>query len=347
MVVDDSSAIRRLVSTALATDPGIQVIGTASNGRAALDQLDALNPDLVTLDIEMPELDGLATLTELRRRRPRLPVIMVSSLTRKGAIETLEALGRGASDYVAKPDGPEAARRFAEVLCPRVRALCGPRLAPTATPRPPARLAPLAGIDRVRLLVIGASTGGPDAIAQVLRGLGPSPVPVAIVQHMPPVFTAMFAERLSANLRTRVTEATDGAPLPPGAIVVAPGDHHLAVEARDGGFVARVTRGPHVNSCRPAVDVLFASAAEVARGGAVGVILTGLGRDGCAGAQRLVDLGGTMIAQDEASSVVWGMPGAVVRAGLAHRIVPLSEVASTVLARFASTAAPAPLRRVR
>lgn len=344
LVVDDSPVMRRILASALGAEPRIRVVGTATNGRDGLAKIEELKPDVVTMDIEMPEMDGLTALTAARQRWPRLPIIMISSLTRSGAIATLEALGRGASDFVPKPDanGGDGIRRFGEDLCPRVVALARP----TTIVRPRTEAPAPAPIPRsrgrsVRLIAIGASTGGPDALTRLLGGLHlPLPVPVVIVQHMPPVFTSMLAERLSAHCRARVVEATDGMVCAAGVVVIAPGDQHLELKTDGTTLFAHLTKGPPVNSCRPAVDVLFRSAAATAGAGTLAVILTGLGRDGCEGARALVAAGADVLAQDEASSVVWGMPGAVVKAGLARAVLPINELASLIQSRVGGGAGP-------
>lgn len=344
LVVDDSPVMRRILASALGAEPRIRVVGTATNGRDGLARIEELNPDVVTMDIEMPEMDGLTALTAARQRWPRLPIIMISSLTRSGAIATLEALGRGASDFVAKPDanGGDGIRRFGEALCPRVVALSRPPVVPRPRlePTPPAPQARTRA-GRVRLIAIGASTGGPDALTRVLGGLHlPAPVPIVIVQHMPPVFTTMLAERLSAHCRARVVEATDGMVCAPGVVVIAPGDQHLELRTDGTTIYANLNKGPPVNSCRPAVDVLFRSAAAATGAATLGVVLTGLGRDGCEGARALVAAGAEVLAQDEASSVVWGMPGAVVKAGLARSVLPIHEMASSIQTRIGASAGP-------
>lgn len=353
LVVDDSNVMRRLVSAALETDPSITVVGTARDGGSALEQLDRVNPDLVTLDVEMPGMDGLATLIELKRRRPRLPVVMVSSHTNRGAITTLEALGRGASDYVTKPDTSVSDPKgtLARDLCPRVVAL-GRRnqeivarsVPPTSTRIPSSSLAltpPAAGTPPTMLL-IAASTGGPDAVTAVLRALPrPLGIPIVVVQHMPAYFTPMFAQRLGATCGLSVVEATEGALIEPSSVLVAPGDRHTTIERAPGKKLrVRLDRSPPVNFCRPSADVLFGAAATVLGGGALAVVLTGLGQDGKVGAGRIVAAGGAVLAQDEASSVVWGMPGAVVRAGFATRVVSLDGMAAAIAQRVTRVGAP-------
>jgi len=337
MLVDDSSVVRRVVGDVLAGDPELTVAGTAANGRLALATLEKVAPDVVVLDVEMPELDGLQTLAELRRRRPRLPVIMFSTLTARGAIVTLDALARGASDYVTKPSNTagiaDAVQRVRDELVPRIKALVwrgrpGGR-GPIAPPVPRAVQAP------VEAIVLGVSTGGPNALATLVPELPADlGVPLLIVQHMPPVFTRFLAERLAARAKVPVVEAQAGMPAEPGHVYVAPGDFHLVVE-RPGPGPARLrtTQDPPEHSCRPAVDVLFRSAARAYGAGTLGVVLTGMGHDGCAGAGAIRAAGGQVLAQDEASSVVWGMPGAVVEAGHADKVLPLHQLAAELARR--------------
>jgi two-component system chemotaxis response regulator CheB len=342
LVVDDSALVRRVVTDALAEDPEITVVGTASNGRLALAKIEQLAPDLVTLDIEMPEMDGLATLRALRRTRPKLPVIMFSTLTEVGAAATLNALALGASDYVTKPSntGSFAASRRSvqDQLIPRIHALCKKPVLPVVPSRPvPAATAPARPrTERVDLVAVGCSTGGPDALTKVMAGLPADfPVPVVVVQHMPAVFTRMFAQRLDRAVPMRVVEAADGMPLEAGCVYIAPGDEHLEVVRRGAGVRTRLQHGPAENFCRPAVDVLFRSVA-VAYGGAVlAVVLTGMGHDGQRGCELLRAAGAHIVAQDQATSVVWGMPGSVVGAGLADSVLPLERVAPHVLSRAA------------
>lgn len=363
LIVDDAVVVRRMLAKLLTEETDMEVVGTAANGRDALAKLPGLAPDLVILDIEMPEMDGLETLQALRRERPRLPVIMFSTLTRRGASATLEALARGASDYVTKPEVAgsvgEALLGVRQALLPKIRALCAraapsPPLAPSAPP--PASARPAAAVPRRPLasatgglrgqapavLAIGCSTGGPNALAALFAelpaGLG---VPVLVVQHMPPVFTRMLAERLDGLGALQVREGVEGAVLRPGEAWIAPGDHHMTVRRSAADVVLALNRAPPENSCRPSVDVLLRSLAEVYGGRVLAVILTGMGQDGLLGATRLVEAGAQVLAQDERTSVVWGMPGAVVRAGLAERVLTLPELATEIVARCAG----GPLRR--
>lgn len=367
LVVDDAVVIRRLVTEALASDPTIEVVGTAPNGRVALAKIEQVNPDVVTLDVEMPEMDGLETLTVLRERYPRLPVIMFSTLTERGTATTMDALLRGANDYVTKPANvgsvAEAQARVRASLIPKVHALAGARRASgrpgapgsggralavagggralTHRTPPPARRRTSGPAPRVELVVIGVSTGGPNALAALVPALPADlAVPVCIVQHMPPMFTKLLADRLDAAGPLRVREAVAGEPLRAGEILIAPGDRHLAIGLHGGRRVAELRDTPPENSCRPAADVLFRTAAETVGGGVLGVVLTGMGHDGRHGAEAIADVGGRLVVQDEPSSVVWGMPGAVAQAGLADEVAPLEQLAGIIARRVAARGLP-------
>ncbi|RNL62668.1 chemotaxis response regulator protein-glutamate methylesterase [Nocardioides marmoriginsengisoli] len=346
LVVDDSALVRRLVTTSLSLDPEIEVVGIAVHGREAVDRVEELRPDAVTLDIEMPVLDGLGALAAIRRRHPRLPVIMFSTLTEKGATKTLEALSLGASDFVTKPSNTtsmaESMASVREQLIPKVKALVGARRVvgpgrsegPARTP-PPVRVA-APSTTRPEVLVIGCSTGGPDALSRVLEELpGTLRVPVLVVQHMPPLFTTMLAERLDRVSALSVREAVEGDVPAPGQVLVAPGGLHLRVRRSAGVVRVHLDDGPQENFCRPAVDALFRSAAEAYGGAVAALVLTGMGQDGLIGCQLLAEQGAWIAAQDEASSVVWGMPGAVASAGLAHEVLPLEDVAGKLAAALA------------
>src|SRR3954447_21486772 len=323
LVIDDSVVARRLVTTALQADPDIIVVGTASSGRLGLNKIAQLTPDLVTLDIEMPDMDGLETLKELRRLYPKLPVVMFSSLTERGASITLDALTLGANDYVCKPTNvaspDEAMDSVRAQLIPKIKALTGVRnsravrgigaaapLAPAlARPRTPAT-AGIAGPEPtgpVDVIAIGASTGGPDALALILGQLPADfSLPVLVVQHMPPLFTRLFAQRLHSAGQVVVREAKNGDLVEPGTVLIAPGDFHLSLR-RDGNSIRAVTHqeGPE-NWVRPAVDVLFRSVAEIYGERALGVVLTGMGQDGIRGVERMSAEGAQIVVQDEATS---------------------------------------------
>lgn len=343
LIVDDAVVIRRLVTDALGTDPAIEVVGTAANGRIALQKIPQVNPDLVTLDIEMPELDGIGTLVEIRKTWPKLPVVMFSTLTERGAGATIDALSRGASDYVTKPANvggiSEGLQRVREDLIPKIHALCHRTEAPPPRPRPAASagsalLRPPAPAASVRIVAIGVSTGGPNALAAMMPSIpGSLPVPIVITQHMPPMFTRMLADRLNTQCALTVVEGEEGMEVKPGTAYVAPGDHHMVFERRGGKVIVRLNQEPPENSCRPAVDVMFRSVVSLYGSGTLGVILTGMGQDGLRGCERVREARGQVLAQDEATSVVWGMPGFVARAGLADAVVPIGQVASEIARR--------------
>ncbi|HET9419743.1 MAG TPA: chemotaxis response regulator protein-glutamate methylesterase [Nocardioides sp.] len=338
LVVDDSAVVRHLISSVLEDEPEIQVVGTARDGQDAIEKVDRLAPDVVTLDIEMPRLDGLETLRVLRPRHPKLPVIMFSTLTERGASATLEALSLGASDFVTKPvtssSVSESKAAVRDQLVPRIHALAGMRrVAGSSPPRRPRRDRP-APSHPPEILVVASSTGGPDALVRVLSGLpGDFALPVVVVQHMPPVFTTMFAQRLDRVSALDVREARDGDVARRGRVLLAPGDHHLRLTTRGLDLVATLDQGEPEHYCRPAADPLLRSAVATCRGRVLAVVLTGMGVDGLAGCRDVVDGGGAVLAQDEATSVVWGMPGAVARAGLADEVLPLDRIAQRINAR--------------
>lgn len=363
LVVDDSVVVRRLVSDILSADANIEVVGTAANGKVALAKIPQTNPDLITLDIEMPVMDGLETLVELRRDYPKLPVIMFSTLTERGASATLDALERGARDYVTKPANVGSVTASMEAvraqLVPKILALCprpggaaplrpGAPAASAGVRRPPAsvvpgrgpastpgtRPAPSAPDHRVDVVAIGVSTGGPDALTTVLSALPADlPVPIVVVQHMPPVFTKQFAERLNSRCALSVSEALPGDRVRPGHVLIAPGDFHMRMRRSGDHTMVSLDQGTPENYCRPAVDVLFRSVVETYGPNVLAVVLTGMGSDGARAAADVVAAGGSVFVQDEETSVVWGMPGAIAGAGLAHRILPLPDVAPAIVGR--------------
>ncbi len=342
LIVDDAVVARRILSDGLSGDPDIEVAGTASNGRIALGKIAALKPDVVTMDVEMPELNGLETLIEIRKEHPRLPVIMFSPSTVDGASVTLDALALGASDYVTKPANvhnvAEAIQFVREELIPKIKMFCcktsavSARMQAQLSARQSGRLRP--PFQRMEVLAIGVSTGGPNALGAILPLLPADfPVPILIVQHMPAIFTRLLAERLSSRAQIRIGEVSSGQVVQPGAAWIAAGNHHMLVE-RSGGEIRLVTnQEPPENGCRPAVDPLLRSVAEVYGDRALAVILTGMGRDGLLGCQRIRELRGTIIVQDESTSTVWGMPGAVAKAGLADAVVPLERLADEIIRR--------------
>lgn len=360
LVVDDSVVVRRTVANVLADADDVEVVATASDGRMGLRRIAELHPDVVTLDVEMPGMDGLATLAEIRRSWPDLPVIMYSTLTERGASATLEALSLGAADYATKPSGArdrdEVANQVRANLLPLVR-LWGRRKAPRFAPRravtpavdaaaqpsttPPVKTTADNG-GPIKMIAVGVSTGGPDALATVMPTLPSNlPVPVVIVQHMPPVFTAMLAQRLNGLSAVTVSEAVDGERACAGHAYIAPGGKHLEVHQGAGGLVMTLTDGPPENSCKPAVDVMFRTATAATRGQLLGMVLTGMGADGLAGSRLIREAGGPVLVQDEATSVVWGMPGYVAREGLATEVLPLDALgaAMTRIAQRSSFAA--------
>jgi two-component system chemotaxis response regulator CheB len=343
LICDDSATIRGILSATLGGDPDLKIVGTAVNGEACLATIPTAKPDLVLLDVEMPVMDGITTLREIRRRFGKLPVVMFSSLTERGAKATVDALLAGANDYVAKPaglDAREVADRIRVDVIGRIKSLV-PRGAAGPggrSPRPSgATAAPPRAVrqDRIQGVVIAVSTGGPTALAEVLPAFVPDArVPTLVVQHMPAFFTAHLAERLAKTAGLPVREATDGEVVRAGEVLLAPGGRHLEIVSEAGQPRVRLTDAPPENSCRPAADVLFRSAVKVWGSGTLGVVLTGMGKDGLAGSREIVAAGGSVIAQDEFSSVVWGMPGEVVRAGLADAVLPLPQVGVEVALRL-------------
>ncbi len=350
LVVDDAMLIRRMVTDVLVADLSIEVVGEATNGRVALQKIAQLNPDLVTLDVEMPEMDGLQTLKEIRKTHPRLPVIMFSALTERGAADTLEALHHGASDYVTKPASAAgragAQQRIREDLIPKIKSLCRLVSPPQLTaarrdggaPAAPRAFAPHAIGPAISadVVVIGASTGGPAALVEVLSRLPVDfPAPIMLVQHMPPTFTRFLAQRLNAQTPLTVMEAADGQAVEPGVVYVAPGDFHLTVTRRHGSVLTVLDQAPPQHSHRPAADVLFRSAAETYGPRALALVLTGMGQDGLRGSEEITRVGGRALVQDEATSVVWEMPGVVAGAGLADAVLPIGAIANELQRRTA------------
>ena len=337
LIVDDAVVVRRLISDALSSDADIEVVGTAQNGRVGLEKIRELKPDAVVLDIEMPEMDGLAALAELRKTHPRLPVVMFSTVTERGAKATLDALALGANDYVTKPSNVGSAVAAIEAvkreLIPKIKAFCHrlPLAAAKVSSLPAPAPAAKPAVGGIEIVAVGVSTGGPNVLAALLPTLIPKlPVPVVIVQHMPPVFTRLLAERLAAKGPLPVREGAAGEVLRPGTVWIAPGDYHMVVARQASGVVLATNQDPPENSCRPAVDVLFRSVAQVYGARALAVVLTGMGHDGLRGCQAVRAAGGQILVQDRASSVVWSMPGAVAEAKLADQVLPLNELAAEI-----------------
>jgi two-component system chemotaxis response regulator CheB len=334
LIVDDSVVIRRSLVEALMREPGVMVAGSASSGRIALMKMPLLRPDLVLLALDMPASDGLDTLAAIRASYPATPVVLLNVATSRGEEVTSEALSLGAKGYVIKPDAADRSAERLQTLAAEVASLVGAW--PFISAGEP-RVAPVTGSvfpRRVDVVAIGVSTGGPSALMELLPDLPADfPVPIVIVQHMPAEFTRLLAERLDAKCRIRVQEGQSRQALTPGTAWIAPGDFHMTIE-RDGlDVVMNIHQRSPENSCRPSVDVLFRSIAHTFGPHALAVVMTGMGRDGVAGCQEIHAAGGHTIVQDEPSSVVWGMPGLVVKAGLADQVVPLRRLAEAITAR--------------
>jgi len=349
LIVDDSALVRRILTEVLSADPALEVVGTASDAYMARDRIKQLNPDVLTLDVEMPKMDGVTFLRNLMRLRP-MPVVMVSSLTEHGAEVTLDALAVGAVDYLPKPKIDIAATltEYADELRAKIRAAATARVRPYTGAATAAvnGIAPRLAVDAVlakapakrqfrttdRIIAIGASTGGTEAIKEVLVQLPADTPGVVITQHIPKAFSTPFARRMDSCCQMTVYEAQNGQVILPGHVYIAPGDQHLLV-VRDGArYVCRLDDGPPVNRHKPSVDVLFRSVAQQAGRNAIGLILTGMGKDGAVGLKEMREAGSPTIAQDEATSVVWGMPGEAVAIGAAAETLPLQSVAARLLA---------------
>ncbi len=367
MIVDDSAVVRGLISRWLEQEKDMVLAGLAIDGAKGVEKVKEIQPDVLILDIEMPNMGGLEALPKLLAAKPGLKVLMASTLTTRGANVTLRALELGAADYIPKPDSTRigGADGFRTELLTKIRALCGrtrswpsastagtpapatpqapssytpaARPASTPTPAPRAGLTPSAptlrprgtGPKRIDVLLVGASTGGPPALRNFLLGLGPDwKIPILIVQHMPATFTAILAEHLDKALPQKVQEAKDGMLIESRNIYIAPGDWHMTIKNDPIVKQIKLDQGPQVNWCRPAVDPLFISAAEVYGNHALGVVLTGMGHDGRDGASALGNVNASVMVQDEASSVVWGMPGAIAEAGLAELIKPIDGLSA-------------------
>jgi two-component system chemotaxis response regulator CheB len=374
MIVDDALVARGFVKRWVDAEPDLELVGSLRDGREAIERLEQINPDVVVLDVEMPDIDGITALPQLLKKKPDLAIIMASTLTRRNAEISMKALSLGALDCIPKPEasGRAASQEFRDELINKIRHLGGRRFgrrAPLRTPVPAiAPAAPLARIERAptlapaqapsvipsfskphhapvirpmprispRVLLIGASTGGPQALTELVSHIGKisDRIPVLITQHMPPTFTTILAEHLSRVSNRVVREAVDGEPVVPGRMYLAPGGIHMRVKKRDGSAVIALDDGAPVHFCKPAVDPLFSSAAEIWGNGALGVILTGMGSDGTDGGAQIVAAGGAIIAQDEETSVVWGMPGAAADAGLCSAILPLKDIAPKIVKVF-------------
>jgi two-component system, chemotaxis family, protein-glutamate methylesterase/glutaminase len=347
LVVDDSALVRQILCDVLGSDPAIEVVATAGDAHIARDKIKKFNPDVITLDVEMPRMDGLTFLSNLMRLRP-MPVVMVSSLTERGADITFDALAMGAVDYLPKPRvdvaatlqdyGDELIAKIKTAASANVRALDSRRVATLRTRTEPSASAtgevPQAQPRRMRttdqIVAIGASTGGTEAIKEVLCNLPPDSPGIMIAQHIPPAFSASFARRMNDASPLTVCEAKDGQQVLAGHVYIAPGDYHLRL-VRDGArYVCRVSRDVAVNRHRPSVDVLFRSVAQNAGQNAIGVLLTGMGRDGARGLKEMRQTGGLTMAQDEHTSVVWGMPGEAVSIGATEDVLPIEAIAPRI-----------------
>jgi two-component system chemotaxis response regulator CheB len=340
LIVDDSALVRRLLTEILQNEPGFEVVGSASDPYVAREKIKKLNPDVITLDVEMPRMDGITFLENLMRLRP-MPVVMVSSLTPQGGEITLRALELGAVDFVLKPY-PDVVARMPDVIpeiLEKVKAAAGVRArAPEPSPRALARPAsssswrprpPIPGGGEI--IAIGASTGGTEAIRELLEAMPPDAPGIVIVQHMPERFTRVFAERCDKLCGVRVAEAQDGDRVLAGHVLIAPGNHHMRLRRDGSGYVVRTDQKPPVNRHRPSVDVLFESVAEAAGPDAIGIILTGIGNDGARGLLAMKRAGARTIAQDEASCVVFGMPREAIVLGAADHVLPLAKIARASL----------------
>ncbi len=346
LIVDDSIVVRKAVSDALESDPGIDVVGTAVNGEIALEKISELSPDVLILDIEMPVCNGFEVLQTLRAKRSLIRVIMFSTLTERGAMQTIKALSLGANDYVSKPctdarntSYKERVDGIAFELIPKIKQFRSRSHPPITLPKrvsyeavPPTRhVQDDSVINKPKVVAIGISTGGPEALSAVLPLLSADfPVPIVIVQHMPPLFTKLLSKRLDSNSKIQVLEGEDGMFLKAGTAYFAPGNYHMLVVQKGSKFCLSINQNPPENSCRPAADVLFRSVAEVYGAFSLGVIMTGMGKDGLQGSRMMKKAGASIIVQDEATSVVWGMPSCVVNEGLADQVLPLNQLAETI-----------------
>jgi len=342
LIVDDSILIRKVLTQVFSEQSDIEVVGTAADPIIARDKIKALNPDVITLDIEMPKMDGITFLRNLMRLRP-MPVVMISTLTQKGAPSTLEALELGAVDYIGKPsaDKPELLAEYAEEIVEKVRmaSVANINRLEIQANRPPVvkqKPIPKQGLNKEAFIVIGASTGGTEAIRELLCMMPADTPPIVITQHIPPVFSTSFAKRIDNLIPQTVSEAQDGDKIMAGHIYIAPGDKHFAVVQKGGHFYCRVYDGERVNLHKPSVEVLFDSIAllpNLAKR-SIGIMLTGMGSDGANAMLRLKQAGCYNIVQDRESSVVWGMPGAAAEIGAADAILPLQAIAGHIVKRL-------------
>ena len=352
MVVDDSVVVRSLLARWISAESDMEVVGSLRSGLQAIEDIDKLAPDIAVLDIQMPDLDGIAALPRLLAKKPNLIVIMASTLTTRNAKASLDALSQGAADYIPKPEStrdPQAAETFRRELVEKLRSL-GARIRPHASAtkssltrndqpgavekKPISLCKP--GLTTPKVLLIGSSTGGPKALMEVVAGIGAviDRVPVLITQHMPVLFTAVLAEQLARASGRPAHEGIDGETVKAGRIYVAPGGRHMRVTGHGGAAFIALDDEPMINFCRPAVDPLFQSATTAWQGSILGLILTGMGSDGMRGGRDVVTAGGSVIAQDEATSVVWGMPGAAAQAGICSAVLPLTQIAPRIVRWF-------------
>ena len=348
VVVDDSALVRSLLAEIINREPDMQCVGAAADPLVAREMIRELNPDVITLDIEMPRMDGIDFLTKLMRLRP-MPVVMVSTLTERGADVTLRALELGAIDFVAKPKigVADGLRLLAEDITEKVRIAAAAQVrrpvvrdatgASSSASRPPTAISALGRLSTEKVIFLGASTGGTEATKDVLMALPPDAPAVMITQHMPPGFTKNYAARLDGLCRISVKEASDGERVLPGHAYIAPGGLHLSVERSGANYIARVRDGEPVNRHKPSVEVLFLSAARVVGPNALGVMLTGMGADGAKAMRAMRDAGSWNVAQDEASCVVFGMPKEAIAAGATHEVLPLGAIATRLIERLRST----------
>lgn len=333
LVIDDSAIVRKILSEAIASEADMEVVGTAPDPIIALEKIQRLKPDVLTLDIEMPRMDGLTFLKQLMQTRP-MPVILISSLAQSSVEIALEALRYGAVDVLAKPSGPYSVGELRATVSARIRAAARARLRRHTQPEPPRPIATVSGrtaVDKTRLIAIGASTGGTEAICVVLTNLPAEVPPILITQHIPPMFSRSFAQRLDKLCRMEVREAVDGDAPRPGLALVAPGGFHMVLERTGLTFRIKIKDGPLVCYQRPSVDVLFTSVAMAAGERAIGVMLTGMGNDGAQGMKRMKDKGCHNIVQDEATCVIFGMPREAIRAGAVDETLPLDRIAPALM----------------